>query len=415
MPRFAYKAKQGPGKIVNGIIEAQNIDSAVSKIIQQGFSPIDVFPSGEEENTKIEKAGVHKGSALAAFRFFKRVSLNEKVLFTRQMSDLIDASVPMLRALQIVAKQTQNPHFKELIIQTHKLVEDGSSLSEALARHKTLFPALYTNMIKSGEVSGQLEIILNRLAIYMEKEQETRGKVISSLAYPTLVLVIGFIMVFVLLTFVIPQLTVMFEDLGQELPVPTVILMKISSFFAKIWWVVLALGVMGGVYFKQWLNQPAGRLKFDTLRMKAPLLGKFIQVVEVGRFARTLGTLIASGVPITTALDSVWPAMSNVVFQNEIQRVSDEVANGSSLNASLKKCEFFPELALNMISVGEETGHLDQSLSKISDIYEKQSDTVSKTMLSLLGPLVLMVIVVIVGFMLVAMLLPVFQMNTLIQ
>ncbi len=415
MTKFAYKAKQGPGKIIDGVIEAQSMDVAISKIIQQGFSPIDVFPAGEEKIVKEEKLAARKGPAFASLRFFKRISLADRVLFTQQMSDLIDAAVPMLRALEIVAKQTQNPHFKELILQIQKSVEDGSSLSEALAQHKTLFPPLYINMVKAGEVSGQLEIVLNRLARYMEKEQETRNKVISSLAYPALVLVIGFVLVFVLLTFVIPQLTVMFDDLGQELPKPTAILIHVSSFFAKSWWVILALLVAGGLYFKQWASSPAGRIKFDTAKMRIPLLGKFIQVVEVGRFARTLGTLVGSGVAITTALNSVWSTMNNVVLQNDIKRVSEEVSNGSSLKASLQKCVFFPELALNMVSVGEETGHLDQALNKVADIYEKQSDAVAKTMLSLLGPIVLLVIVVIVGFMLVAMLLPVFQMNSLAQ
>lgn len=195
MPRFGYKAKEGPGKVIDGVVEAQNIDSAINKIIELGCSPLDVFPAADE--TKPTKSISLKSS----FQFLKKVPLSDKVLFTRQLNDLVDAAVPILRVLSLVAKQTRNQHFKEIILDMHKHVEDGGSLSEALAQHSDIFSSLYINMVKTGEVSGQLEVVLNRLADYLEKEQETRNKVISSLMYPGFILIVGFFNHFCIIKF----------------------------------------------------------------------------------------------------------------------------------------------------------------------------------------------------------------------
>ena len=260
-----------------------------------------------------------------------------------------------------------------------------------------------------------MEIVLNRLADYLDKEQETQSKVRSSLAYPALILIVGILTVFVLLTFVIPRLTVMFDDFNQDLPLVTLFLINISSFFAQFWW-IMVISITGGiVYLKKWFQSEKGRLWFDSTIIKLPIFGYFIKVVEIGRFCRTLGTLLESGVVITTALNSVWATVNNQVLRNEIKQVSEDVTNGASLRGALKSCSFFPEIAVNMISVGEETGNLEKSLLKIADTFERQADQTIKTLVSLIGPIVLVFIVSIVGVVVIAMLLPIFQMNLLIS
>lgn len=409
MPKYAYKAKEGPDKIVDGFIESENMDKAVLKITQLGLTPIDVAQATEEE---LENRPKFKKTFLFSF---KRISLSDIVIFTRQMSDLIDASVPLLRALQITSKQTQNQQLKSLIDQMYYFVQDGGSFSGALAQHKTTFSSLYVNMVKTGEVGGKLEVVLTRLADYLEKEQDTRNKVRSSLAYPAFIMAVGVLTIFVLLSFVIPRLSVMFDDLDQALPLPTIVLVNLSGFFAQYWWAILGLLTAAGLYLKQLLNTDKGRLWFDNFKLKVPYLGNFIKIVEVGRLSRTLATLIESGVVITTALQSVWMTIDNVVLREEIKNVSEDVASGASLQKALQKCFFFPEVASNMISVGEETGRLDRGLYKIASTFERQSDQIVKTMISLLGPVVLVIIVSIVGFVVIAMLLPIFRMNLLIQ
>jgi len=326
MTQFAYKAKEGPKKIVSGVIDAQNVDSAINKIIQQGLSPLDVVlvDKGQKEHKNTQ-------SAFPFLSFSKKVKKSQIVLFTRQMSDLVDASVAILRALKIVSDQIQNPHFKEIVLNIRSTVEDGGSFSDALGQYPMVFSNLYVNMVKTGEVSGKLEIVLNRLANYLEKDQETRSKVQSSLAYPALILCVGFLTVFVLLTFVIPRITVMFDDLDQQLPMATTVLINISYFFAHFWWLILAVIVFIGIYFKQKLQTDEGRLWFDSLQLKIPILNSFIKIVEVGRFARTLGTLVESGVPIPMALNSVWPILDNAVLKEEIKHVSNEIRFNSHI------------------------------------------------------------------------------------
>ncbi len=409
MPKFTYKAKEGPGQIISGHIEADTVDNAIQKVIQLGLTPIDVFL--QQVPQKGAAASKQRNSP---FNFGQKVKLKDIVLFTRQVSDLVDASVPMLRALQIVLNQTRNSIFQAKVQQIYDFVKDGGSFSESLNQHRDIFSNLYVSMVRTGELGGQLSLVLNRLAIHMEGEQETRSKVKNSLAYPLFILIVGVITVFILLTYVVPQLSVMYDDFDQQLPFATRILTGLSAFCSRFWWLIL---LAGGFIFgaaRQWLQTEAGRTKIDTFVLKAPIIGEFITIVEVGRFARTLGTLVESGVVITQALDSVSAVMENSILKRELEQASHLVANGASLKVAMDQCSFFPEMAVNMISVGEETGQLHKGLYKIADIYERESDAAMKTTVSLLGPIVLVLIVGVVGFVVVAMLMPIFQMNALI-
>lgn len=410
MPTFTYKAKQGPLKIVDGRVEANSLDNAIAKITELGYVPLDVFQStGQRENVEAKKI------IKPLSRLWKKVSPKDKVFFTREISDLVEASVPILKSLQIVSRQTQNIYFRGVIEEMALAVKDGGSLSDALAKYPDIFSSFYVNLVKTGEVSGKLKIVLNRLSDYLEKEMETLNKIKSSLAYPLFILGVGVVTVFVLLTFVIPRLSVMFDELNQALPLPTQIMINLSMFFANFWWLIIGACILMGIYLKEYFSSLKGRLWLDRFQLKLPFFGEFIKTIEIGRFARTMATLVEGGVVITTALNSVWATINNLVLKAEIKKVSESVSNGSSLRAALTQCVFFPEMAVNMIAVGEETGRLEKGFYKIADTFERQSDETMKAMVSLLGPIVLVLIVSMVGFVVVAMLLPIFQMNTIIQ
>jgi len=409
MPKYTYKAKEGPNKIIDRVIDADSIDSAVNKIIQLGLTPIDVAQVSQTE-TEQEHA-VPKFS----FSFQKKISLSDKATFTRQMSDLVEASIPLLKCLESVYKQTRNTKLKGMIDQMYVSVQDGSSLSDALGQYPDTFSLLYVNLVRSGELSGNLDIVLSRLSDYLEKDLDTTSKVRASLAYPTLIFVVGTISIFVLLTFFIPKLFIMFEDMDQRLPLPTMILMGLSGFVSRFWWVIIGGCALVGTFFSRWISTEMGRMKFDQFKLNVPILKELIKVVEVERFARTLGTLVEGGVDITTALNSVWMTIDNVILRDEIRHVAEEVTQGTSLQAALSHCTFFPELATNIIAIGEETGRLEKGLYKIADTYQRESDRVMKTMVSLLGPIVLIFVVAIVGFVVIATLLPILQMNLVIQ
>jgi len=401
MTRFFYKAKEGPHKVLTATIEAANFKSAIEKITQLGLVPLDVEESQDKEK-----------SLSRSPRFLKpRINLSDKVLFTQQMSDLIEAAVPLLKSLHIVISQTQHPYSKELLTDIYERVKDGESFSGALARYPQIFSSLYVNIVRTGELSGQLEIVLKRLAQYLQQQEENSKKLKNSLAYPTLVAIVGFITIFVLLTFVFPKVAVMFEDLGQNLPLVTRVVVSVSSFLAKFWWLI-ALGLfMAGIYLKQFFSSKKGRDWFDRWILDVPVFGNFIRMVEIGRFVRTMATMIETGVPMTFALNSVMGTIHNNVLKKEVQKILQDVAQGQSLKNTLQQSLFFTEMSVNMIAVGEETGRLEQAFHKVADIYERDVDQQSKVILTWLGPLVLIFVVSLIGFVVIAMLLPILTMN----
>ncbi len=409
MPKFIYQAKKSPTEIIDGVLEAENLEGAVEKIIKLGLSPIDVAADTRKERPVAKKAKD------LSFSFSARIRFSDVSLFLRQLGDMVDAGVPLLRALSVVVNQTHNPAFKDVIAKMQAYVQDGGMLSEAMAQHPQAFSSLYINMVKSGEMSGNLDVVLKRLAEFSEKDLETQAKVKSSLVYPALIMVVGALTIFVLLTFVVPRVTVMFEDMTETLPLPTVILIVVSNFFAKFWWFLIALGVLGIFYMKRFLGTADGKLRFDRMRLKIPVLGNFIREAEIGRFARTLSTLLESGVVISTALESVWAVLDNEVLRREIKKASEDVSGGDSLAQALKKCPSFPETAINMVAVGEEAGRLEDSLAKLADAYERQSDRSVKTVTTLLEPLMIVVVGAIVFFIVMAVVLPIFKMNQAIK
>ncbi len=409
MPQYSYKAKHGPTKIVEGVLEADNLDSAIIKVMRLGYTPLDVKEAALKRNQ------IFSADVKPSFGFSKKVKHTEINLFTRQLCDLVEAEVPLLKSLNLILNQTQNLNFKNIVDQIQNFVKDGGTLSEGLAKHPDIFPPLYVNMIRSGEMSGNLAIVLNRLAEFSDKDLETRNKINSSLAYPLFILLVGIGTIFVLLTFVIPRLSVIFEDLGESLPLPTLILVNLSGFCARfgVFIIIALLAVF--FYLREIFRSPKGRLWLDNLKLKIPILQQFIIQVEVGRFARTLGTLLESGVMIVPALNLVRDVLGNEILKQDVKKVAGRVANGDSLSVALKESQYIPEMALNMVAVGEQTGRLEQGFYKLADSYERQAEQSTRILTSLIGPMALVLIVLAVGFLVMAMLLPLFKMNLIIK
>lgn len=405
MPRFVYKAKTGPKDIIEGIIEAENKDRAVTKLNQLGYFPITL----NEEGIKSERSG---GLSL---NFFKKVAQKDVGIFTRRLSDLLDSGLTILRALDVLHNQTENQSLKEIIQDVRNFVRDGGSFSDGLTRHPKVFSNLYISMVKSGEVGGMLDAVLSRLADFAEKEEDVRGKIRASLAYPILLAMLGTVTIFILLTFVIPRLVTMFVDMGQTLPLPTRILITISIFFANYWWLILALIFIIVFLIRRKGKTSQGRYALDIFKLQIPILGDFITKTEIARFSRTLGTLLGNGVPIIQSLEGVSEVVGNEVLRRGVERMRLDIVDGATLSKTMAKTKYFPEFVINMIAVGEEGGELEKSLSKVAEAYERESDKTVKLMTTLLEPIMILVMGSIVGFIVISMLLPIFQINLAVR
>ncbi len=400
MPKFYYKAKTGPKDFVEGIIEAESENGAIRKVTDMGYFPL-----------LVKREDISKNKSLGPLSFFNRAKLSDVSVFTRQLSDLLGAGLPLVKALDVLTKQTENKNLASIVNQMRDFVRDGNTLSEAMSKHPEVFSNLFVSMIRSGETGGALEGVLARLAEFSEKQLELQTKVKSAMAYPALMAFVGLATIFVLLTFVIPRIVVMFQDLGQSLPIPTMILVAISMFFKKFWY--LALSGILIIYFigNRAIKTKEGRLAFDNFKLKVPIFGELTKRTEISRFARTLSTLLSNGVPMIEALDVVSNTLTNDVLRNDVRTALKEVQTGSTLTDGLSKGKNFPLFVINMIAVGEEGGLLESSLAKVADSYEKQVDKTIRVMTSLLEPLLILSLGLVVGFIVVSMLLPIFQIN----
>jgi type II secretion system protein F len=400
MAVFIYKAKKGPTEIVEGTIEAATRASALTKLSQIGYYPISIHKEGERGT-----------STSSAINLFRRVKLHDLSVFTRQLSDLLDSGLTLLNSLNVIYQQTENKYFQSIIRDIRDQVRDGRPFSDALKRHPGIFSTLYVSMAKSGETGGMLEDILSRVAGFSEARERLQTKVKSALAYPAVMASVGMITIIVLITFVIPKIVTMFEDLGQSLPIPTAVLVIISKFTVNYWFIIIGVIVLLLFVWSRLSRTKEGRLAIDTIKMNLPVIGDLIKKSEIANFSRTLGTLLQNGVPILESLDVVSSTMQNAVLREEIVQTYGEVRDGKSLSKSLSTRKYFPVFATNMMAIGEEGGSLEKSLFKVADSYERETDNVIKIMTSLLEPCLILTMGLIVGFIVVSMLLPIFQIN----
>jgi type II secretion system protein F len=398
MARYTYIAKPQPHQTVQGDIEAESEQEAINKLTQLGYFPISI----KSEELSAGKEG---------FLRFRKVSNKDLLLFTSQLSSLIESGVNIVSAFNIIYNQTNNKYLKAILSDVTSRVKDGNSLSDSLAAHKYLFSDLYSAMVHTGEASGNLKDTLKQLAGFMEREDEFRSSISSSLAYPLFVLIVGILTIIVLLVFVIPKLVTMFEDMGQALPLPTKVLIDISGFLRGYWWVVLAVIIAAIFLSRRYYRSPQGRVAIDTMKLKTPLFGEIVLKTEVSRLTRTLSLLLSSSMPITPSLEISASVVENQILKAEIQEFKNQIASGASLSGALKKSRFFPELVTNIVAVGEETGSLEKSLAHIAEDYQKEVDAVLKTFTKMLEPVIILVMGLVVGFIVLSMLLPIFQIN----
>ncbi|OGP73823.1 MAG: type II secretion system protein GspF [Deltaproteobacteria bacterium RBG_16_50_11] len=400
MAEYLYKATTLAGQTVEGAMEGKDEETVVQSLHHLGYIPIRIVSTQE------------KAPALRLASFLpRRVGVKHVLTFTQELSALVSAGLPLDRSLNILGTITENEILREAIKDILKRLEGGNSLSEALGNHPRIFPRLYINMVKAGESGGFLETILSRLAQYLQSTKEIRDHLVSVMIYPLILTIVSGISVIILVTFVIPRFAKIFSDMGQAIPLPTQILLATSQFVRGYWWVLLGAIVLAYLGLKMYLKDEERRLKWDQFKLRWVAIGDLIKKVEVARFARTLGTLLQSGVSILPALSLVKEISQNLAISRSIHYVHDRLREGKGVSRSLEETKIFPALAVHMINVGEETGRLDEMLLKTAETYEVSVQNAVKRFVSLLEPLIILVMGGVVGFIVISMLLAIFSIN----
>lgn len=397
MPVFLWVAETKKGRKLKGEIDAANEKIALSQLKKRNF--------------KVKKLKLKPKDILSNISFLKpKVTNKDMVIFTRQFSTMIDAGLPLVQGLSILAEQSENPTFKDILKEITKNVEGGSTLAEAMKRHPKVFDSLYVNLVAAGEVGGILDTILRRLADYIEKAEKLKSQIKGAMTYPLVVVAIAIIVIGVILVFVIPVFEDMFASFGSALPAPTQLVVVMSRFMkGNIHWIILGIGAL--IYaFKKYRETASGRKVTDTIALKLPVFGDLLKKVAVARFTRTLGTMIGSGVPILDALDIVARTSGNVVLEEIIYEVRGSIAEGQTIAEPLSENDVFPGMVVQMISVGEATGALDTMLAKIADFYDDEVDAAVDALTSLLEPLLMLFLGGSIGGLVIAMYLPIFGM-----
>ncbi len=403
MAKFSYKAAEKNGQYKTGVIEASSEIAVVQKLREQNLRPILINPLTIKESKQT--------TALNLSAFFARVRRTDVMDFTSKLSILIEAGIPLDRCLAITTDLTENPKMKEIIRELRRKVQGGASFGDSLSQHPKIFNRLYVNMVRSGETGGVLESILQRLAGFLESSQELRQEIVSASIYPILLSTVGGLVVGFMVTYVLPKFTVIFENMGADLPLPTKILVQSTEFVKSSWFFIIGAIIILSIIVKQYIKTKEGRMKWDDLKLKLPLLGNLLQKIEVARFARTLGTLVRSGVPILQALSIVKETLTNEVMATSLISVYGRLKEGGGLANPLKDTGRFPPLAVHMIAVGEETGSFESMLLKVADTYENDVRVTVKRVMSLVEPLLILTMGVVVGFIVISMLMAVFSVS----
>jgi general secretion pathway protein F len=408
MPEFIYKASDRTGKIIEGSIDAGDASSVVGKLRSMGFIPIRIdSASGGKGLSRSLK--VNLKFSLPAL--ISAVSGKELLSFTQELSTLIKASLPLDRSLSIVAEITDNEHLKTATQEILKDVRGGKSFSEALSQHPRIFNRLYINMIKAGETGGVLDVVLERLVDFLERSQELKSTVINAMIYPLVLISVMSIVISIMLIFVIPRFVSIFETMGQEVPLPTQILLAFSTAVKHYWWLMALLGIGGYAGFKNYTGTEKGRLAWDSAKLKLALLRALILKIEVARFSRTLGTLITSGVPLLQALAIVKEIVGNTVIANSLIGIQKAVKEGKGISLPMRSLGIFPSLAMHMIRVGEETGRMEEMLIKVADTYDKDVQHSVKRFISFLEPALILAMSLLVGFIVLSIVWAIFSIN----
>lgn len=399
MPVFNYSARTVSGELRRDEIDVPTKDDVIAFLRSQRLIPVSVREKPKAINLS----------------FGKKVKTRDIVIMTRQFATMVNAGLPLVQALDILVKQSDSDMLQSTLESVLHDVESGNTLADALADHPKVFSELYVNMVAAGETGGILDTIMNRLAVFLEKNEALTRKVKAAMIYPAVISVVAVGAIIVLLLFIIPTFQEMFASFDQALPLPTQIVITMSDFLQNYWWAMIAGGVGGGWLFKRWIGTEGGRLTFDKLLLRMPILGNLARKSSVARFTRTLGTLLSSGVAILEGLEITAKTSGNRVIHDAVMSSRSSIAGGESIAEPLRRAEVFPPMVTQMISVGEETGDLDGMLTKVADFYDDEVDVAVEGLLKAMEPAMIVILGGIVGGMIVAMYLPIFGVINTIQ
>jgi len=394
---FVYEAVDPSGRIVKNKVEADNEQVVLAKLREQQFHVVSLNEA--KGGLKMRMAG---GKA-------QKIKLQTLVVFSRQFATMIDAGIPIIKCLDILEGQTKEDSMKAVISATRKDVKGGLSLTDAIAKHPNAFSKLYINMIRAAEIGGILDVILDRLAGFLEKEMEIRGKIKSAMMYPIIVLNFAGVMVLALFMFVLPRFKEIFLSMNVEMPVVTLALFATGDWLQSYWWVVLIMGVAGFIGFKQYDKTARGHYNIDKLKLRVPIFGDLSLKMSIARFCRTFGTLIASGVPMMRSLEIIGETSGNAVLAESIVNARTSIREGAKISHPLAASGLFPSMVTHMIDVGEETGRLSEMLCKVADFYDDEVDSLVKGLTSLIEPMLIVFMGVLVGFIAISVMSPIFK------
>ena len=409
MPVYEYMALNAEGRKRKGIVDAGSIAAARQKLREMAVFPVEI---AETADRKREETAARGG----AIHLFRKVGLQELAVMTRQLATLLGAGLPLVPSLAALVAQIRHPVLKTTLARIKDEVNEGNSLTQSISHFPEVFPPFYVNMVRAGEASGTINLVLERLADFNEGQQALKTKIRSSLAYPLFMFFIGSGVLFFLITFVVPNITNIFREMHQTLPGITVFLIVVSGFLKAFWWIIALILLAGIVGLRYAIRRTErGRYLWDRFKLNVPLFGALNRKIAVARFSRTLGTLIQSGVPLLSALEIAKNVVDSIVIADEIRRAAKDVEEGASLSTPLSRSGFFPPIAVEMISVGEQSGNMETMLFRIADAYETEVEANILVLTSLLEPAMILVMGAVVGFIVISVLLPIFEMNQLVR
>jgi len=404
MPIFEYKGLNQTGRSVRGTVDADNSRNARTRLKKDGIYVVEL-----KDKTRSEKKKAKKGSTSAG-----GVNINELSMMTRQLATLLKANVPLVDTLAAVSEQVENETLSEVIAEIKNAVNEGGAFHKALSKYPKIFDRIYVSMCEAGELTGTLDMILIRLAEFTEAQSELSSKVKSAMMYPLLMFFFTGVLLAVLFVYVVPKIVVVFESSPElKLPWYTYVIIDISGFMVNYWHVILVSAILVVVLFRNWKNSESGRPQWDATALKLPIFGKIIRIVAVSRFARTLGTLLTGGVPMLAAMTTVRNVVDNEVIAKAIDSARENISEGESIAGPLKKSGQFPPLVIHMINIGEKTGELEKMLTQVSDAYDFQVKNSIDGMTSLLTPVMIILMGGVIGFIVFAIMVPMFEMSNL--
>ena len=416
MPRYTYVALDARGQESTGLVEARSSNEAIGQLRQAGYFPTNIYeesksgPDGKVTRAAPKTARVARPRTKINIGLFQRKKVKPKIMmiFTRQLATLIDSGLPLLRSLNVLAKQERDTVLRNTINKLADGVQEGGTFSESLAQHPLIFNHLYVNMVKAGEVGGVLELVLRRLAEFQEKAQKIKNKVVAAMVYPVIVMTMAIAIMAFLLVFIVPKFEAIFHDMLGDKPLPaiTLFVIGVSNFVKNHGLVLLGLLIAAVATYKLIARTRAGRSIIDRFKLRVPLFGDLIRKTAISRFSRTLGTLVTSGVPILQALNITRETAGNMVIAGAISQVHDSVKEGESIVQPLEASGAFPPMAISMIDVGEETGQLPEMLLKIADVYDDETDNSVAALTSMLEPIMIVFLALVVGTIVVALFMP---------